>query len=92
LEKHTVSIFRTEVAKLGSGGIYIGKEKRKAEGVSQSETRNEGEKVPGQQQVSKQASKGEGLGRVGREEIGPFQGPLDEVVFLVRACFLSLRS
>jgi hypothetical protein len=33
LEKHTVSILRAEVAMLGSGGIYIGLEKGKAEGV-----------------------------------------------------------
>jgi hypothetical protein len=44
-EKHTVSIFRTEVAMLGSGGIYIGLEEGKAEGVGQSGMRSEGEKV-----------------------------------------------
>jgi hypothetical protein len=32
LEKHTVSIFRAEVAMLGSGAIYIGMEEEKAEG------------------------------------------------------------
>jgi hypothetical protein len=31
--KHTVSIFRAEVAMLGSGGIYIGLEEGKNEGV-----------------------------------------------------------
>jgi hypothetical protein len=61
-EKHTVSIFRAEVAMLGSGGIF-GWEDRTAEGVGQSGTRNEGEKVPGQQRVSKQVSEVEGMGR-----------------------------
>jgi hypothetical protein len=42
LEKYTASIFRAEVAMLGSGGIYIGLEEGKAEGVGQSEMRNEG--------------------------------------------------
>jgi hypothetical protein len=46
-EKHTFSIFRAEVAMLGSGGIYIWLEEGMAEGVGQSQTRNEGEKVPG---------------------------------------------
>jgi hypothetical protein len=32
-EKHTVSIFRAEVAMLGSTGIYIGLEEGKAEGL-----------------------------------------------------------
>jgi hypothetical protein len=32
-EKHTVSIFRAKVVILGSGGIYIGSEEGKAEGV-----------------------------------------------------------
>jgi hypothetical protein len=32
-EKYTVSIFRAEVAMLGSGGIYIGLEEGDAEGV-----------------------------------------------------------
>jgi hypothetical protein len=36
------------VVMLGSGGIYIGLEEGKAEGVGQSGTGNEGEKVPGQ--------------------------------------------
>jgi hypothetical protein len=30
---------------LGSGGIYVGLEEEKAEGVGQSETKDEGEKV-----------------------------------------------
>jgi hypothetical protein len=47
-EKHTVSIFRAKVAVLGSGGIYMGLEEGKAEGVGQSGTRNEREMVPGQ--------------------------------------------
>jgi hypothetical protein len=33
LEKYTVSIFKPEVAMLGSGGIYIGLDKGKAERV-----------------------------------------------------------
>jgi hypothetical protein len=33
LEKHTVSIFKAEVAMLGSGGIYTGLEEGRAEGV-----------------------------------------------------------
>jgi hypothetical protein len=41
-EKHTVSIFRAEVEMLGSGGIYVGLEEGKSEGVGQSGTRNEG--------------------------------------------------
>jgi hypothetical protein len=45
-EKHIVSIFRVEVAKLGSGGIYIGLEEGKAEGVGQSTTSNAGGKGP----------------------------------------------
>jgi hypothetical protein len=40
-EKHTVSIFRTEVARLGSGGIYIKLEEDNSEGAGQSGTRNE---------------------------------------------------
>jgi hypothetical protein len=36
-EKHTVSIFRAEVTMLGSGGIYIGLEDGKAEGVANEE-------------------------------------------------------
>jgi hypothetical protein len=48
LEKHTVSIFRAEVAMLGSGGIYIFSEEGKAEGLGQPRMRNEGEKVLGQ--------------------------------------------
>jgi hypothetical protein len=40
-EKHTVSIFRAEVVMLGSGGIYVGLKEGKAEGVGQSQTRNE---------------------------------------------------
>jgi hypothetical protein len=47
-EKHTVSIFRAEMAMLGSGGICIGLEEGKVEGVGQSGTRNVAEKVPGQ--------------------------------------------
>jgi hypothetical protein len=35
-EKYTVSIFRAEVAILGSGGIYIGLEEEKVEGVAHS--------------------------------------------------------
>jgi hypothetical protein len=42
LEQHTISIFRAEAAMLGSGGIYIGMDEWKAEGVGQSEMRNEG--------------------------------------------------
>jgi hypothetical protein len=45
LEKHAVSIFRAKVVMLGSGGIYIRLEERKAEGVGQSGTRNEREMV-----------------------------------------------
>jgi hypothetical protein len=30
--------------------------------------------------------------RVGREEVDPFQGPPDGVMFLVRACLRSFRS
>jgi hypothetical protein len=41
-EKHTGSIFRAEKAILESGGIYIGLEEGRAEGVSQSGTRNKG--------------------------------------------------
>jgi hypothetical protein len=47
-EKHTVSIFRAEVAMLGSGRIYIVLEEGNAERVGQSGKRDEGEKVPGQ--------------------------------------------
>jgi hypothetical protein len=36
LEKHTVSIFRADVAILGSGGIYIGLEEGTVEGVGHS--------------------------------------------------------
>jgi hypothetical protein len=45
LEKHTVSVFRAEVAMLRSGGIYIDSEEGKAEGVGQSGMRNAGETV-----------------------------------------------
>jgi hypothetical protein len=48
LEKHSVSIFRAEVAMLESGEIYIGLEEVMAEGVGQSGTRKEREMVPGQ--------------------------------------------
>jgi hypothetical protein len=37
-EKHTISIFRAEMAMLGSGGIYIGLEEGKAKGVGHSPT------------------------------------------------------
>jgi hypothetical protein len=47
-EKQSVSIFRAELAMLRSGGIYIGAVEGKAEGVGQSGTRNEEEKVLGQ--------------------------------------------
>jgi hypothetical protein len=40
-ENHTVSVFKAEVAMLGSGGIYIGLHEGKAEGVDQSGTTNE---------------------------------------------------
>jgi hypothetical protein len=42
-EKHTVSIFRVEVALPESGGIFIGLEERNADGISQSETMDEGQ-------------------------------------------------
>jgi hypothetical protein len=45
-EKLTLSIFGAEVAKLGNGGIYIGLEEEKDEGVDQSGMRNEGGKGP----------------------------------------------
>jgi hypothetical protein len=45
-EKHTVSIFRAEVARVGSGRIYRGLEIGKNEGRGQSGTRNEREMVP----------------------------------------------
>lgn len=41
LEEHTAPNFRALVAMLGSGEIYTGLEKKKAEGVGQSQTRNE---------------------------------------------------
>jgi hypothetical protein len=37
-EKHTVSVFRAEMEMLGSGGIYIGLEEGKTDGVGQSGT------------------------------------------------------
>jgi hypothetical protein len=43
-EKHTVSIFRAKITKLGSGGLF-GVEGRKTEGVSQLETRNRGKSL-----------------------------------------------
>jgi hypothetical protein len=46
-EIHTGSIFGAEVLESG-GGIYIGLREGKAEGVGQSGTRNEVEKLPGQ--------------------------------------------
>jgi hypothetical protein len=55
---------KAEVAVLRTGRIYLGLEGGKAEGVGQSGIRNEWEAVPGQQGVSKQASEGEGLGRL----------------------------
>jgi hypothetical protein len=42
LEKHAVSILMAEMEVLGSGGICIGLEEGKAEGLDQSGTRNEG--------------------------------------------------
>jgi hypothetical protein len=71
-EKHTVTIVGAEMAMLGGGQIYIGLEEGKAEGVGQSQTRNEGQKVLGQYGFSKQASEGEGLGR---EEVSPLPQP-----------------
>jgi uncharacterized protein YodC (DUF2158 family) len=44
----TVSIFTAEVVMLESGGIYMGLEEGKAEGMGQSRARNEREKDPGQ--------------------------------------------
>lgn len=41
LEEHTAPNFRALVVMLGSGEIYTGLEKKKAEGVGQSQTRNE---------------------------------------------------
>jgi hypothetical protein len=35
-ENHTAPFFRAEVAKLGSGGIYIGLDEGKKEGMGQS--------------------------------------------------------
>jgi hypothetical protein len=46
LEKHIVSIFRAEVVKLGSGGVYIGLEEGNAEGVGQSEARTPAWRIP----------------------------------------------
>jgi hypothetical protein len=75
LEKHTVSIFRAEVAMLGNGGIYIGLEEGKAVGVDQSGTRNEMEMVTAGPVGSLQAGVGGwGLGarwRIGTEEVSP---------------------
>jgi hypothetical protein len=45
--KHTVSIFRAEVAMLGSGRIYIGLKEWKAGGMGKSERRNERKKFSG---------------------------------------------
>jgi hypothetical protein len=42
-QKHTLFIFRAEVAMQGSGGIYVEPEEGKAEGKGQSEMKNEKE-------------------------------------------------
>jgi hypothetical protein len=57
-EKHAASIFRAEVAMLGSGGIYVRLEEVKAEGEGQSEMRNEREKILGQWGATKQHQRG----------------------------------
>jgi hypothetical protein len=46
-EIHPVSIFKAEVAMLGSGWVYIESEEGKTGGVGQSGTRNEEGIVPG---------------------------------------------